>query len=45
VIEAVSPLLGPVLDEVEVALGQIRVQDSYILEKHTGTTLPSMAKF
>lgn len=52
VIKAISSLLGPVLDEVQVALGEIRVQHSYILEKHTSTTLvalllplPSMAKF
>lgn len=30
-IEAVSFFLGPVLDEVQVALGDIRVQHSYIL--------------
>lgn len=30
-IKAISSLLGPVLDEVQVALGEIRVQHSYIL--------------
>ncbi len=44
-IEAVSSLLGPVLDEFKVVLGQIRVQHNDILggKKHTGNTLQSQS--